>query len=353
MNEIDALGRDQVGERARVARRGERIGAFGDEPHPFAAEALQFAVERAVFGGDDDTRAGAQQRDRGIDRRARRRRLGQRGQDLQHGRAGQAAHARASAPGLRSTPCRLPMRVPAAISPCVPPRDCGETHTRMAALGAQRSVTVHSPSARHAYPPVAVAPGGRRDRFMSHSSPNFLKLGTRFRRTVNRGPARRSGTGARPGLFWLGGFKSDMKGTKAEALSALGARKRPRLRALRLFRPWRIRAAISRAGTIGRWLEESLAVFDGACAGPAGGGRLLDGRLDRAVAGARTAPPQGGGQGRGAGHRRAGADRAGGRFHRGADVAALPAKIREARSREGRLACARPTTASPIRSRAA
>ena len=26
--------------------------------------------------------------------------------------------------------------------------------------------------------------------------------------------------GASPGLFWLGGFKSDMGGTKAEALSA-------------------------------------------------------------------------------------------------------------------------------------
>src|SRR5690606_25739755 len=32
-------------------------------------------------------------------------------------------------------------------------------------------------------------------------------------------------SGANPGLFWLGGFRSDMAGSKAEALDALGADK--------------------------------------------------------------------------------------------------------------------------------
>ena len=74
-------------------------------------------------------------------------------------------------------------------------------------------------------------------------------------------------TGARPGLFWLGGFKSDMKGTKAEALARFAADK------TRGF----VRFDYSghgespgdfADGTIGRWLEESLAVFTSFCRGP-------------------------------------------------------------------------------------
>jgi len=74
-------------------------------------------------------------------------------------------------------------------------------------------------------------------------------------------------TGARPGLFWLGGFKSDMKGTKAEALARFAADK------TRGF----VRFDYSghgespgdfADGTIGRWLEESLAVFARFCRGP-------------------------------------------------------------------------------------
>jgi hypothetical protein len=34
---------------------------------------------------------------------------------------------------------------------------------------------------------------------------------------------RAAPSGASSGLFWLGGFKSDMKGTKAEALAAFAA----------------------------------------------------------------------------------------------------------------------------------
>ena len=67
--------------------------------------------------------------------------------------------------------------------------------------------------------------------------------------------------GAAPGLFWLGGFKSDMKGTKAVALDAWAGEKG---RAC-------IRFDYSGHGesggefaesTIGRWLEDSAAVFE-------------------------------------------------------------------------------------------
>jgi pimeloyl-ACP methyl ester carboxylesterase len=79
--------------------------------------------------------------------------------------------------------------------------------------------------------------------------------------------AVRQRDGGSPGLFWLGGFKSDMKGTKAEALDDWAASKG--------------RACIRfdysghgesggefRDGTIGRWLEESVAVFTEFCRGP-------------------------------------------------------------------------------------
>ena len=51
---------------------------------------------------------------------------------------------------------------------------------------------------------------------MTHSCLNFLNLGTA---SSERRIAIRRDEGAGPGLFWLGGFKSDMKGTKAQALS--------------------------------------------------------------------------------------------------------------------------------------
>ena len=73
--------------------------------------------------------------------------------------------------------------------------------------------------------------------------------------------------GVAPGLFWLGGLKADMHGIKANALAAWAAESG--------------RACVRfdysghggsegdfTAGTIGRWLEESLAVFDVCCGGP-------------------------------------------------------------------------------------
>jgi len=44
---------------------------------------------------------------------------------------------------------------------------------------------------------------------------NFLEVGTG---KAARRIAVRQRAGAEPALLWLGGFKSDMKGTKAEAL---------------------------------------------------------------------------------------------------------------------------------------
>src|SRR5271163_4263389 len=79
--------------------------------------------------------------------------------------------------------------------------------------------------------------------------------------------AVRARDGGGPGLFWLGGFNSDMKGTKALALDAWAVE---HTRACVRF-DYSGHGESGGAfvdGTIGRWLEESIAVFDRFCAGP-------------------------------------------------------------------------------------
>lgn len=66
--------------------------------------------------------------------------------------------------------------------------------------------------------------------------------------------------GQAPGLFWLGGYRSDMTGGKATALDAFGASKG--LAATRFDYSGHGRSGGDfRDGTISRWLEEALAVF--------------------------------------------------------------------------------------------
>jgi len=96
---------------------------------------------------------------------------------------------------------------------------------------------------------------------------NDLKFLTVGEGAEARAIAVRQHDGAAPGLFWLGGYKSDMGGTKAQALADWAA--------------WTGRACVrfdysghgeSRGaftdGTIGRWLAETLAVFEAYCGGP-------------------------------------------------------------------------------------
>lgn len=73
--------------------------------------------------------------------------------------------------------------------------------------------------------------------------------------------------GAAPGLVWLGGFKSDMQGSKAQALDAW-AGKHGRACTRFDYSGHGESSGAFRDGTIGRWLEESLAVFTSRCEGP-------------------------------------------------------------------------------------
>ncbi len=74
-------------------------------------------------------------------------------------------------------------------------------------------------------------------------------------------------TGGSPGLFWLGGFKSDMQGTKAIALEAWAA-ERNRACVRFDYSGHGESGGDFIDGTIGRWLEESVAVFERFCVGP-------------------------------------------------------------------------------------
>lgn len=79
----------------------------------------------------------------------------------------------------------------------------------------------------------------------------------------------KSGEGekGRPGLVWLGGFKSDMKGTKAAALDAWAeANGRACLRYD--YSGHGESGGDFTEGTIGRWLEESEAVYRAFAKGP-------------------------------------------------------------------------------------
>jgi pimeloyl-ACP methyl ester carboxylesterase len=79
--------------------------------------------------------------------------------------------------------------------------------------------------------------------------------------------AVRARRGDSPGLFWLGGFRSDMAGTKALALDSWAA-ERNRACVRFDYSGHGISGGEFTDGTIGRWLEESLAVFDAFCEGP-------------------------------------------------------------------------------------
>jgi pimeloyl-ACP methyl ester carboxylesterase len=99
---------------------------------------------------------------------------------------------------------------------------------------------------------------------MKPQDPQFFEFGDG---AAHRRIAVRAQDGAAPGVVWLGGFKSDMQGTKAQAL-ATWAQERGRA-CLRFDYSGHGESGGDFAhGTIGRWLEESVAIFDRFCRGP-------------------------------------------------------------------------------------
>lgn len=99
---------------------------------------------------------------------------------------------------------------------------------------------------------------------MNDNSLRFLQIGEG---TEQRNLAVRDRAGAAPGLFWLSGYKSDMKGTKAEALARWAEREGRACVRFDYSGHGESGGAFTE-GTIGRWLADSVAVFDACCRGP-------------------------------------------------------------------------------------
>jgi pimeloyl-ACP methyl ester carboxylesterase len=99
---------------------------------------------------------------------------------------------------------------------------------------------------------------------MNDKSLKFLQIDDASGR---RSIAVRQQKGAPPGLFWLSGYKSDMQGTKAAALAEWAARE-GRACVRFDYSGHGESGGEFTDGTIGRWLADSLAVFDACCRGP-------------------------------------------------------------------------------------
>src|SRR5437899_5201506 len=102
------------------------------------------------------------------------------------------------------------------------------------------------------------------DSVAPEQEPAFIEVGNG---NGQRRIAVRARSGGAPGLFWLGGFNSDMRGTKAIALDAWAA-EHGRACVRFDYSGHGESGGAFRDGTIGRWLEESVAVFEHFCTGP-------------------------------------------------------------------------------------
>ncbi len=100
---------------------------------------------------------------------------------------------------------------------------------------------------------------------MNDNSLKFLEIGTADeRRTI----AVRERPGQSPGLFWLSGYKSDMRGTKAEALAHWAEQAGRACVRFDYSGHGESGGGEFTDGTIGRWLADALGVFDAYCRGP-------------------------------------------------------------------------------------
>ena len=99
---------------------------------------------------------------------------------------------------------------------------------------------------------------------MSDPSLFFLDLGPKSGR---RRIAVRRTAGTEPGLLWLGGLKSDMQGTKAQAIGRWAETHEQACVRFDYSGHGESAGAFT-DGTIGQWLEDAVAVFEGCCRGP-------------------------------------------------------------------------------------
>ena len=102
---------------------------------------------------------------------------------------------------------------------------------------------------------------------MNHEEPQFLDVGVGAEKRRIAFRRRAPPQSQKPGIVWMGGFKSDMASTKASALDAFCSQSGRGF--LRFdYSGHGISGGAFEDGTISRWLEESLAVFRARTEGP-------------------------------------------------------------------------------------
>lgn len=97
-------------------------------------------------------------------------------------------------------------------------------------------------------------------------APHFLTVGDDARAIAVRVTPGVS-TAEKPGVLWCGGFLSDMRGSKAQALAAWGARTGRRIVRFDYSGHGESAGAFEN-GTISRWAQDALAVLDAETTGP-------------------------------------------------------------------------------------
>ena len=194
---------------ARVEQHRERILRRGGKRHPDAALGLQLADQPAALGGDQRAGAGVGQRLRRCRwwcaRRRRRRARGMICSTVRPARGVALAPGRALAGGRSAT------------------RSIAESTRRVERIGPREAGA--SPARRCA--DYGDANHGGRLRFERRRTCNSSTSARRRRAPIAFAVDRRARS-RRPGLVWLGGFKSDMDSTKARALDDYCARRGPR-----------------------------------------------------------------------------------------------------------------------------
>ena len=200
---------------------------------PFAAEGAQFADQRPVAAGDDGARARLQHRQSDVDRAAAGRIVAQRRRQLQDRDAGERAPCVVARANQRFAPLALGGGL------------------RREGAGPDIAFILDWPQAR-----------------MSEARLTSLTIESPLpARTIAVRAREGKGEKKSPGLFWLGGFMSDMKGTKAQALDRWAERQgRACLRFD--YSGHGESGGDFKQGTIGGWLEESVAVYARFAQGP-------------------------------------------------------------------------------------
>ena len=225
MNQLDPFPLGQDRQAAAIQGRGERIARVEIERQEHAAARLQFADQRPVAAGDQGARPGLPQRRRRLDAGKGVRPRIEGGKQLQDGASGQ-----------------MLMVGDVLFAPW-----------RHDASPAKPRIT-RSKSSR---------PHNRNQMTQDHMTQQFFNTAPGQPRLAYLSRAGLRG----PGLFWLGGYRSDMRGSKATFVDAFAAEQD--LPFLRFDYSGHGNSEGEFVdGTIGLWAEQALKIFRALTVGP-------------------------------------------------------------------------------------